>query len=91
MMRSLRCSGFTSHGLHRHELLVLSRMPLTSALLLCACLRRSCTTRVLQASTKNNPRPAASLHLPGTFVARGELTVLFSCLHAPILWSPPEW
>jgi hypothetical protein len=37
------------------------------------------------------PHPAASMYFPVTFVARGDLTVLFSWLHAPYLnltWSP---
>jgi hypothetical protein len=79
---------------------VLSHASLISALFsvvrACFRLRRV----VLPARCLHRPAPAMpascrfrAFKSPGTFVTRGELTVLLSCLHAPYLWpqtrSPP--
>ncbi len=54
---------------------------LASVCVALCCPHVACTAPLLL-----RPHPAASMYLPVTFVARGELTVLFSCLHAPDLW-----
>ncbi len=58
-----------------------------------ACVALCCPHVVCTAPLLLCPHPAASVHFPVTFVSRGELTGLFSCLHAPYLCpqtrSPP--
>jgi hypothetical protein len=81
-----------------HTLLVLSRMPLISALA-SKCVPASISVALCCPHVAHSAplllcaHPVTSVYSPVTFVSRGELTGLFSCLHAPYLRpqtrSPP--
>ncbi len=65
-----------------HMLLVLSHTSLISALF--SVVRACCPHAACTALLLLRPLPAASMYFPVTFVARGELTGLSSCLTLPL-------